>query len=540
MAATTTAVASTAVWLSEKVLTSCQPLKLADFTARCVSERSCAVRAGSADGGDLGTLATESNHKERRRQRRRHHQAVSFSGLALEEAAPDGVAGSAAVPPPTRTSCAYGQTALLKRVPHEQLLSATEYRFLLAQFTRPPAQEQMAMWHRDLRKYASGSASAACSSSAAPSSTRARATLDGQLRRARLRPTRVHADTPPPAAVAAKDLRTDPVRARLLQGLRELDESTRRLRARYSLMPPHEPPSAEFTSEATRATRGWTPPVGRRGFADAPSSQRGRTGAATAIAPAACGSDDAAAAAGRAARNALQALTAHARSRAAAIEGNAGGGDDRDDDDIANDAGGAVGANGATDSSGTDEYLRLSTEDVASIVVAASSSEDDTGEHDDSQNAAATTMKTTANLPGAPTAAAGAAVAKRAALGGTRTETRRPQRHPPPTPPLPTRAAVALLLHPREARHYLRGARAAARDFVRRHAEPMRACVVDVATFERRPVGALPLSAIDLQIAARRVRQLRMHYGLAALALHRDATTLRRQLVDGLVARRCV
>jgi hypothetical protein len=269
---------------------------------------------------------------------------------------------------------------------------------------------------------------------------------------------------------------------------------------------------------------------------------------------------------GHAARNALRALTEHARSRATAIDGHAGGDDDHgsNDDDMANDAGGVVGADSSRGTSGPDEFLRLSTEDVASMVVAASSSEDDDDDDDDSGDdtieygdlrcrdarreaagagaVAATTTATTTPTTNAldeSMPAARAPATTRAALGDARTTTRTRLAYRRPTP-LPS--AAPLLVHPREARNYLRGARVAAGDFVRRHAEPMWACVVDVATFERqhRQAGALPLSAIDVQIAARRVRQLRMHYGMAALALHRDAATLRRQLVDGLVARRRV
>ena len=437
-----------------QVLANFKPQRLGDFVSRCEqAQRRAACQR-------VGVLAAETRGRETRGggssdDRILDHPSADPCGDA------DAGAEENTENAPIRTNCAYGQTALRKRVPHEELLTVTQYKHLLAQYTRPPAQEQVARWHRNLRNYSGRGASSAPTKS-----------LNKRLAAAQLRAPIIRSRGAV-VNVRASDTRTNPVKARLMREIRELDKTTRSLRRRYSLRRPHDGPEFERRGRA-----------GRRGSAfseHAPSSTNAIRATTTAT------------------QHAMDALTRHVQLRTRELDSLAFGGQD-----------------GST------------RKQVAPRRSSSSNSSSSPTALPDSVLAEPHSHQ--------PCPQPGAGADADAAVPGSE----RARSDPNPVATTPARLTSGPQLVGSVA--FLHGVRVAVDEFLLRHGAPVRACISDVASFEQHELAqshtGVSLNAIDLQIAARRVRVLRLQYALAALALFADSSKLRRKLLDGLHIRR--
>jgi hypothetical protein len=258
-----------------RLAASFQPRKLAQMVHRCSADQAAFEKYAAAVS--FGTAAPQVDMPSPETAELVHDRSgawagsidVSGSGSSVCAAfdGPNFAAGrqerfgEAAMFPnaPTRSTCAYGQLSLRQRVPHEQLLSATQYRYLLTKYTQPPLQESLATWHRDLRKYNDGGSGGVAGARVGGSSNAARA-ADGAGSRGSdahaLPPSRApcHATRenfasgprtgPRTGGSATKpsatpELHADTLRTRLWQDIRDLELTSHQLREEYCMQPPH-------------------------------------------------------------------------------------------------------------------------------------------------------------------------------------------------------------------------------------------------------------------------------------------------------------
>ena len=496
-----------------KVLVNFKPRKLSDFLARCESER--AARAARSQ--------PQPQAQARSRFRRRPAEERWLGDVELRP--------SPSAPPSMVGSEKHKKLARLlpNRMPHRQLLSVAQYNELLSQFTRPPALEQMAKWHSNLRNYDSAAEKSKRSHSSSFQRVPRPAERSDAPRCATHGSTKPHRDCPlvpsaTPSSQAARprsDADSSAQDLKLLaQGIRDLDKSTRMLRNRYSLQVPHSSPSGHVCGQ-------------QEGRANANSNAENGTG--TRSGAKTLGN------AAAATREALKTLAQFARQR-----GNAIGSfqDHRCEPARASTAQQRLVSLLVADSPPISGDEGHSDSDENSNKVHQPASTDFTKQHcengEDSMPDALESSLPSTTCEAEARQAAGFEAAIAAGKSGSGRRLRggnTPLRLPPVW-------RCELQVDATTAHRYLSGAHFTIAEFLTRHGAAVRTCFEDVRTFEHQVASStstgVSLNAIDAQIATRRVQVLRMHYGIAAMALYRDAAALRRQLVQGLLIRRCV